>query len=308
MLRLPDVQRATDPNVKRMRITNGIPSAFDVLPPRIKERRQGGLHQLRRILGLRRCGLQRPPVKYRDPIFVSIDLERMDKGKPEDVPIREYGVTVLDSLDILRASSLDALISTRHFSTIPPPRECFFAKTQLVSQNQLLDIIRDSLQIRDTRKSTSSSKLRNIMMVGHSVKHDLRSLQRLGLDYSKVAPVVGVLDTYIIARHILRANMLEGSKATVSLTLGNMLKELDCKYDESGLHNAGNDATYTMYALLLLGIKSCQISRFSQMDDRQLARLQELKTYVQKLGLGISQEAALTRVSQEPESELLSLG
>ncbi len=73
----------------------------------------------------------------------------------------------------------------------------------------------------------------------------------------------------------------------MSLALGAALKEIKCKYDEDGLHNAGNDATYTIYAILLLGIRSSQAR---SLHDDELARLHQLRTFVQKVGLERCQE------------------
>jgi hypothetical protein len=224
-----------------------------------------------------------------DALFVSIDLEvsRDERSKllqSRHRPlIKEYGVAILDTRDIGRfteRSDLHQLISTRHYSHYStrqlgrrrPPvttRECTFANTNQVGQDEFPSIIAKSLRVRD------GTCVRNIAIVGHSVKHDLRIFQRLGIDVPSIAPLVIILDTHNMARDILgpTSTRLSGRAPISSLTLAAVLAEIGCHHGENELHNAGNDATYTLFALIALAIRSSQAR---VLRDHELAKLEYL--------------------------------
>jgi hypothetical protein len=77
-------------------------------------------------------------------------------------------------------------ILQKHFSL----RKTAFAQT-----------IANSLRIQDN--SSDPICLQNIVLVGHSIKLDLKVLLRLGVDFYKIAPTVAMLDTHRITRHLL---------------------------------------------------------------------------------------------------------
>lgn len=86
------------------------------------------------------------------------------------------------------------------------------------------------------------SRTRNNVLVGHDFKHDLNVLQFLNFDLH--SSIIGILDIQKIAAEIIpdvpaKLKILEG---------------LRCPF--KGLHNAGNDAYFTLRALLFFAIKS----------------------------------------------------
>jgi hypothetical protein len=91
----------------------------------------------------------------------------------------------------------------------------------------------------------------------------LKILQRLGINVFEVALVLAILDTHLIARNLLGA----------SFKLGALLAELKCPYKSSDLHNAGNDATFTLHAMLMLAIKSPESREMGLVQRENLERL-----------------------------------
>lgn len=77
---------------------------------------------------------------------------------------------------------------------------------------------------------------RQVIFIGHDIINDLRALDSLQLNYAGI----GTLDTFHISRNLYPH----------LLTLRRLLLKLDCPY--SRLHCAGNDANFTLRALLLL--------------------------------------------------------
>jgi len=272
------------------------PSPFADLP-RIKIAQGGGLKHLERILGLlqdshRLCSL--------DAVFISIDLEvsrdeRAKILKSSDRPsIKEYGFATLDTRDISGRSEqigFNQLFSTHHFSTalgsrpktrlgtaITTIRKCNFAQTNQVGQDGLLSIITKSLRIEDSNASSPGPCLRNIVIVGHSVKPDLRILQRSEIDIFTIAPVAAILDTHNMACEVLgpTSTRLNGHAPIASFTLSGVLTGLHCPHDKTRLHNAGNDATYTLFVLLKLAIRSGQARALSSIESENLKNLTSL--------------------------------
>jgi hypothetical protein len=246
--------------------------------------KSGGLQHAEQFLGLR--DIKDPSS---DVIFVSIDLEvsRQEVSKPGGPLVKEFGIATLDTRHSRRLVSPLATksISTQQFSTSHASKdffgcdftdfkECVFAETLFVSQTDLSTIITKSLRIQDD-SSPDSPALRNIVIVGHSTKSDLRILQRLGVNVYKVAPVLAILDTCLIARNILGAN---STTPMTNFKLCTLLAELECPYEASDLHNAGNDATFTLHAMLMLAIRS---SESREMDSVQRENFENLRAVAQ---------------------------
>lgn len=93
----------------------------------------------------------------------------------------------------------------------------------------------------------------------------LKIIQRLGVDIYKIPPVLAILDTHLMARNLL--------KSVASFTLGSLLTELECSYENSDLHNAGNDATLTLHALLKLVIKDSGSRELESAGRENLERI-----------------------------------
>lgn len=228
-----------------------------------------------------------------DALFISIDLEVSRDERSYLLQssiyrplIKEYGVAILDTRDINECtdgSNLRQLISTQHYATRPVgtalprlDRECIFApSTTQIRQDKFPAIIAESLRVRDPKSRSRATRFRNIAIVGHSVKHDLRILQRCGIDVLGIAPLVIILDTHSMGRDVLgpTSTRLCGRAPIGSFTLAAVLAELSCHFDEDGLHNAGNDATYTLLALIALAIRSSQAR---VLQEHELAGLEHL--------------------------------
>jgi hypothetical protein len=230
----------------------------------IRVSNRGGLGHLEYFLRLRPYENKYPPL---DVVFVSIDLERawIDEQSTEAPPIKEAGIAKLDTQELISATlnrPATKLVTTTQFSTRYSSaefkdchdstefRECLFAETFLVPQESLAQTIATSLRIQDDNSSDPLC-LRNIVLVGHSIKLDLKVLLRLGVDFHKIAPTVAILDTHRITRHLLgpESRSLRVTDPMTAFKLSDVLTELECPFQPHGLHNAGNDAAYTLHAL-----------------------------------------------------------
>lgn len=110
------------------------------------------------------------------------------------------------------------------------------------------------------RPPTASGTRRTLVLVGHDVNQDIRFLLRMGYDVSnlgtlhKGSPKIDTQNLYRAVQqekdHSKRATL------TASVRLSRILEEYDIT--PWGLHNAGNDAVYTLQAMLAMAVESAK--------------------------------------------------
>lgn len=206
-----------------------------------------------------------------EPIFISFDLavacdrERLNHLDEKPV-IRQMGFA---RLDIRNFCSPYFLENPNHFislrcvqvtgvslsrkSKTKNKRKAVFATPKNIRQYRVAAEVTQNLQIRDNR--CGSGSLRNIVLIGQSIKRDLKILEYLGIDVFNIAPIVAVIDTCFLARFTLPPfDPITPLKPGQDFTLFGVLSQLGCNPDPYEFHNAGNDAVYTLYVLVLLTI------------------------------------------------------
>lgn len=229
-----------------------------------------GARGLKRLMYLLRLNNihQQASVLPLDVIFVSIDLKVPTKQKdaiiydPKFIPhVEELGIATLNTRHIFTSqtsSSQERFIRTRQYSAahsskdfegcdVTDFRECAFAETERIQQNQIVPTVDRFIRVRDTESDGTASKaLRPIVIVGHDIKHDIRVLQRLGAGMKVSFPIVAVLDTHLMRSHLL---------GTGHAALEAALTGLGCPHQGHELDNGGDGATYTLHAMLLLALQ-----------------------------------------------------
>ena len=85
---------------------------------------------------------------------------------------------------------------------------------------------------------------RKVVLVGHDVESDIKAIKKLGYDIRESKQLLEIVDTKDIYRHYRRVHNQP--------SLVSVLSDLEIPY--SNLHNAGNDAVYTLQALLGISI------------------------------------------------------
>jgi hypothetical protein len=159
---------------------------------------------------------------------------------------KEVGIAKLDTRELISATSkhpATKLITTTQFSTRHSSaefkdchdstefQECLFAETFLVAQENFAQTLANSLRIQDDNSSDPLC-LRNIVLIGHSIKLDLKVLLRLGVDFYKIAPTVAILDTHRITRHLLgpESRSLRITDPMTAFKLSDVLTELGAHF------------------------------------------------------------------------------
>ena len=255
---------------------------------RLKLPKLGGLNHLERLLQLRQDS-----VLSTDAICISLDLEvASDRERlhlsSEKPLVRQLGFARLDTRDIHSLSSssnLESLILLSMFETNALPkskgleRPCLFAQTQRIAPNQIPTIIRQNLYIQDSHTQQKNA-LRKIVLVGHSIRGDLKILHLLGIDIASLVQVLTIIDTHSMSRFLFppfhpTLPTMPGQK----FSLAGVLAELGYTPRPWGFHNAGNDAVYTLYVMILLAIKRVD-TRASELSEGESTSLEGIRCAV----------------------------
>jgi hypothetical protein len=186
------------------------------------------------ILGL---GQNLPNSGIKDLMVVGIDVENPDIAQLEKNGRYQIGLCILDTRD-LQASIGDytepASLRTHQFCIGPPKyfndtsRSFCFGEAKHLDSDDINTMIRNLVSNRD------------IVLVVHGGVRDLHFLQAAKVDLNPLF----TLDTQKAAQHPLDLDH--------RCTLEEMLNLLGCPFGDRILHAAGNDANFTLRALLLI--------------------------------------------------------
>lgn len=242
-------------------------------------------------------------------VFVCVDVESFERAHHR---ITEVGIATLDTKELAHvAPGTDGdnwrrSIRARHFrikenahlvnsafvqgcpdrfyfgkSTFVPLAEasthvaaCFsppFGAHQSNGVDNVLDLVR-GLDLEEKR---------NIVFLGHDTLGDVRYLQNLGFDPLKMDNLLEAQDTAVMYRVWRRE--LNGT------SLGRILNDFDIA--GHGLHNAGNDAAYTMQAMLAICVREATM--------RESAELESMRSSEKSARLAAALEDAQKRANDE---------
>ncbi|KAF2016109.1 hypothetical protein BU24DRAFT_492267 [Aaosphaeria arxii CBS 175.79] len=219
---------------------------------------KNGLNILHEIFGL---GVQTPPTpNLSDVVLIAIDFENINTIKSGFAEKRDcqIGLAILDTKEIHRQAP-NTLVSTYNLATGSPfnlrkaSEKFIFGETITISTADVAERIQSYIP-----------PARNIVFVGYGIINDLQALQ--ALDFQFPALLSSVLDTSQVANNVFE--IWGGS-------LGDLLLKLSCSFNR--LHCAGNDANFTLRALLLLASEGfTRQQRFQTEDCDTLAILRQI--------------------------------
>lgn len=135
---------------------------------------------------------------HRDPILIAIDFENITGiGKDSDSgqePNTQVGLAVLDTRDITALIPRESLISTYNFVTGSKEHyhraqlKFLFGKPTLILAKDMLTNIKHCIP-----------QNRNILLVGHDIRHEINALSKLKADFQELR-ITGLLDTFRMVR------------------------------------------------------------------------------------------------------------
>lgn len=226
-----------------------------------------------------------------DVVIISVDIEAFERNHSI---ITEIGIATLDTRDLHTVSpgtngkEWFALIRARHFLIKEYthlvntafvhgcPDKFDFGKSEIIALGDAPKAVADCFKPpfsspapqASTATSSTEEPKRNIILLGHDPNQDIAYLQKLGYNPLNLSTLVEVLDTGVIYRALAREPSTR--------SLGHILYELDIA--GWNLHNAGNDATYTLQALLAMSVRhACETGDEGAVADRIERRVEAAK-------------------------------
>lgn len=230
------------------------------LPPMQPSVAKKGLHILYEVF---RLGYQSSvSTSLSDIVLIAIDFENINTIKSgfSQKSNCQVGLAILDTKDIHQVPPGE-LISTYNIATGSPSylakvsRKFMFGETVTTRTSDIVDRILSLIPPG-----------RNVVFVGHGILNDIQALQALGFPFP--ARLSGTLDTSLVANEVFQ--FWAGS-------LADLLLALRCPFNR--LHCAGNDANFTLKALLLLVAEG--FANQQQIEDQEhemLAILRQIST------------------------------
>lgn len=227
----------------------------------------------------------KPPIYpfHQMPVFICVDVESNERVHSM---ITEIGVSTLDTADLVdvppgeNGRNWMEKIRTRHFRVTEYahiinteyvhgcPDRFHFGESEFVPLQDTAAVV-DSCFLPPysaNTNPTSDIPERNLIMVGHDVQMDVKYLQSLGCR-AMFEPERSLQDepprirSSVPRLHSRFINQVDTSllyrvlkRSTQATSLGNVLVDLDLQGWH--LHNAGNDAHYTMQALIGIAVKA----------------------------------------------------
>jgi hypothetical protein len=195
-----------------------------------------------------------------DVIFIAIGLQFRKIGrKNSSFHITKLGYSILDSRTLHDQSTPKPVISTQHYRVGTEATRCKFGETGCASAHEITRILRQLFYL----DAHPSSEKRNIIIVGHGVDSNLKSLQALGINLAQATSVVDIYDTS------LSCQIFGESPSLAELT-----RMVDIISYDRDFHNAGNDANFALRAMLLLVIDGYDLKNI---DECHRARIRFYK-------------------------------
>ena len=184
------------------------------------------------------------------PVLISMDVEGNNWDRQR---MRELGFATLDLQEFCQKKYCRPIIQSTNYilsSSASRRKFLFNSSSQRIDGSdmaKLRDLISSNLSIPDPL--TKGATYRRVILVGHGVATETRCLEELGLPLDAFPTVVGIVDTCIFATKVTKQHLsLEQLIDVVGIPLHRNVDFGGANH----LHCAGNDANYTLRALLAL--------------------------------------------------------
>lgn len=252
-------------------------------------------------------------LKAADPVFVCVDLEAFEFAQDK---ITEVGVSVLDSRHVVGngpgpdGNEWLSKIVTRHFIIKEHkhlvnkrflhgcPDKFNFGTSEIVPLNRVHMTLTQLFNNPSPGSALASDQgARNLILVGHGLSNDTAFLNKLNFAPHATGKIIQDIDT----------QRFVGTKKK-SVGLSRLMAGLGVSAEN--LHNAGNDAAYTLQALVLMTvqhtnnpgayIKAVEEAKGNVDPAKQRYKDHKAKIRAQKLAER-TKAARLARLQHDPE-------
>ncbi|CAF9930024.1 MAG: hypothetical protein ALECFALPRED_004502 [Alectoria fallacina] len=210
-------------------------------------------------------GLESPPNDFDTMvIFISVDVEAFEFNQKL---VTEIGISTLDTVDLLglqpgaKGNNWAAKIRSRHFRIQEHshrlnkvhvggcPDKFDFGQSEWISKQDVVSVLKECF---NPSRSPYLSGTCRVVLVGHDIAADMKYLNELGFDVARMT--IDCIDT----SDIYKASRRDGRQSALSTLL------LQCGIPAKHLHNAGNDASYTLRVMVAIALDDSQNRRNSE--------------------------------------------
>ncbi|KAK6000454.1 hypothetical protein QM012_003700 [Aureobasidium pullulans] len=227
-----------------------------------------------------------------DVICIAVDVESYERNHNI---ITEIGFATLDTRDLKGNPPGEAgkdwhkFIRARHFRVNEYkhyinsefvrgcPDQFEFGQSEFVDLKDIPRMVASCFKYPYSAQSAENitqdnEEKRNIIFLGHDTKQDIAYLHKLGYNPNNLANLIGTQDTAAMWRAITKEQSARG--------LAHIMYALEL--ESWNTHNAGNDAVYTMHAMIGMCIKDLQKKAVNEDDEGGVSLLHEKNIDVEK--------------------------
>ncbi|KAH0340514.1 hypothetical protein KCU81_g6748, partial [Aureobasidium melanogenum] len=253
-------------------------------------------YNMRRQVGRTQVSLGLSPASSDDPnldvIYIAVDVESYERNHNI---ITEIDFATLDTRDVKGVLHGEAgkdwhkFIRARHFRINEYkhyvnsefvrgcPDQFEFGESEFVNLKDVPRMVASCFKYpysaKDAKNTTEDDgEKRNIIFLGHDTKQDVAYLHKLGYDPKNLANLLEFQDTAAMWRAITGEQSIRG--------LAHIMYALEL--ESWNTHNAGNDAVYTVHAMIGMCIKDLQKKASDEDDEGGVSLLPEKKMDVEK--------------------------
>lgn len=242
-----------------------------------------------------------------DVVIIAIDVEAYERAQHI---ITEVGVSTLDTRDLkgtapgVNGQNWQQFVRARHFRVNEHksyvngdfvagcPDKFEFGTSEWAGLQEMPSRLTRCFHEPFSRPGSLDSTVlvnedpehkRNIVLLGHDVEQDVQYCHRLGFSVLGRGNMLSIMDTRAMYQAYTRDHSPRG--------LGSIMADFD--FSAWHLHNAGNDAVYTMWAMLAISVQA------AAERDTEEARIKNEERELAKMQKAV--EAAKERVKEESE-------
>ncbi|KAE8443513.1 hypothetical protein EG329_001825 [Mollisiaceae sp. DMI_Dod_QoI] len=212
-------------------------------------------------------GLGRQEFDVLDAIFIAIDFEYSHYSpKSGRIRLREVGISMFDTRNLYHQNGhLNNAISTQHYRTVTNTRKFIFGQTIDILQDELVTVLKRLLYI----ENNNLGEIRDLILVGHGFGFEIKAMKGLGIDLTLAPSVIEIFDTEFLGYEVFGRNF--------KCSLSKVTKEIGILGES--FHNAGNDANFTLRAMLLLAIHRYNPSKLDRAQKEKIEMYKKLAKF-----------------------------
>jgi DNA polymerase III alpha subunit (gram-positive type) len=164
-----------------------------------------------------------------------------------------------------QAGHLNNAISTQHYRTVTDTRKSIFGQTIDILQDELVTMLKRLLYM----ENKPLGEIRDLILVGHGFGFEIKAMKGLGIDLTLAPSVIEIFDTEFLGYEVFGKDF--------KCSLSKVIKEVGILGES--FHNAGNDANFTLRAMLLLAIYRYDPSKLDRAQREKIEMYKKLTKF-----------------------------